>query len=104
MILNLPKNFLSSLVWFTIRNHKDQSKLCLYHDRDVAKFFRVSPVTLSRQLNSNKIDSDYLHRYLICAGLITKNVPSPDLSKLEYYLKSLPIESQKRINEVLNNE
>lgn len=104
MVIEIQQRFLNRLIRFIHRTKIDTHRTYNCRQDKVATFLEVSPVTLSRQLNNEVIDLSFLHRYLIVAGLITKEVPCPKLDSFSVYLHLLPIESQKRIMKELIND
>lgn len=104
MVIEIQQSFLNRLIRFIHKTKIDTRRTYYCRQDKVASFLEVSPVTLSRQLNNQVIDVSFLHRYLVAAGLITKNVPCPKLDTFDVYLKLLPIESQKRIMKELIND
>lgn len=68
-----------------------------YNDQTICSFLNVSNVTFSRQMNSNKLDSAFLHKYLISAGIIPESVTEPIYDSLEAFISLYPDQYQKQI-------
>lgn len=66
-------------------------------DKDLCKMINVSPVTFSRQINSNRFDSAFLHKYLIASQVIPESVTMPIYDRLKAFISAYPIEYQKSI-------
>lgn len=69
----------------------------LFNDQEICRFMNVSNVTFSRQMNSNKLDSAFLHKYLISAGIIPESVTEPIYDSLEAFISLYPDQYQKQI-------
>jgi len=75
----------------------------LYLDKDLAKHFGVSPTVLSRQINTNRIDATFLHKYLVKSGVLPLDCPMPNYESLESFISAYPNEFQTILKKVLSN-
>ena len=80
-----------------VMNKSLKKNRCAYTDQEICEFIGVSNVTFSRQMNSNKLDSAFLHKYLVSAGIIPESVTEPLYDSLEAFISLYPDQYQKQI-------
>lgn len=102
MKINIP--FIRSFFYFKfvkrmteVMNKSLKKNRYAYTDQEICAFIDVSNVTFSRQMNSNKLDSAFLHKYLISAGIIPESVTEPIYDSLEAFISLYPDQYQKQI-------
>ena len=97
MVIHLESNERHNLHYNLRKFFLSKTKKISIDDKDLCKMINVSPVTFSRQINSNRFDSAFLHKYLIASQVIPESVTMPIYDRLQAFISAYPIEYQKSI-------
>lgn len=97
MVINLESNERHNLHYNLRKFFLSKTKKDSIDDKDLCKMINVSPVTFSRQINSNRFDSAFLHKYLIASQVIPESITMPIYDRLQAFISAYPIEYQNSI-------